>query len=110
MKAPQVIEFKARAVVPDSLELVERDELDSLRSQALTGRTWTMQDLREWAGKKSTDWIKDNVLYNPHYSREIQDMIDRHEIHEATGKGSRWLFKAGPMADFLERHWEELPW
>lgn len=110
MKAPQVIEFKARAVVPDSLELVERDELDSLRSQALTGRTWTMQDLREWAGKKSTTWIKASILENPRYIREIQQMVDHHEIKEAAGPGTRWLFKAGPMAEFLDRHWEELPW
>lgn len=110
MQALQSIKANIEIAIPDNFELVQRDEIESLRGQALTGRTWTMQDLREWVGKKSTTWIKASILENPRYSREIQQMVDHHEIKEAAGPGTRWLFKAGPMAEFLDRHWEELPW
>lgn len=106
----QSIEAKVKVIVPDDYELVERDELDSLRSQALTGRTWTMQDLRTWMGNKSAYWVRKNVLENPRFSRDIQLMINRHEVQRPSASGQRWLFKAKPMAEFLEHHYSEFDW
>lgn len=106
----QIIEAKVAIQVPDSFELVSSDELSDLRPQSVVGRTWTMNDLRDWLGHKQAVWVKDNILYNPRYSKDIQAMINHNEIRKSKGNGSPWLFKASTMAAWLDKHWEELPW
>lgn len=106
----QTIKAEVAIPIPNNFELIETDKLEDLRSQAVTGRTWTMEGLRNWIGRKQVTWIKDNILYNPRYSKDMQGMIDRHEIRESKGNGSPWLFKASAMATWLDKHWEELPW
>ena len=81
-----------------------RDEM----YKSITGRTWTMKDLREHCGNRSVDWIKTKILYNPKFSRVIGAMEREGQIHESTGPGNPWMFKATAMADFLEEHYEEI--
>jgi len=105
----QTIEAKVAIPIPDKFELIETDKLDNLRSQAVTGRTWTMEGLRNWIGRKQVAWIKDNILFNPQYADEIQRMRDKREI-VGGGRGSQYHFKASAMAAFIERHHSELNW
>lgn len=93
----------------DQYVLVDEDTYNKLLDQTMNGRTWTMADLRIWCGNKSIDWLKKNILENPKYSREIGRMEQQGQIIHK-GRGSAWKFKASVMADFLESHWEELPW
>lgn len=93
----------------DKYVLVDTDAYNKLLEQTMLGRTWTMDDLRVWCGNKSIQWLKKNILENPRYSRQIGQMEQRGQlIHK--GRGSAWKFKANVMAEFLESHWEELPW
>ncbi|MGY5234811.1 DUF771 domain-containing protein [Lactiplantibacillus plantarum] len=93
----------------DKYVLVDTDAYNKLLDQTTHGRTWIMDDLRIWCGDKSIKWIKENILENPKYSRQIGRMEQQGQIIHK-GRGSAWKFKASVMADFLESHWEELPW
>lgn len=105
----QVIEFRGQVPVPEGSTLIDSDELKQLREQATIGRAWTMSDLRNWLGNKSSDWINHNIINNPRYYKEIQMMRNHNEI-TGGGRGSNYLFRASTMAAFIERHWSELPW
>lgn len=106
---PQVLTVNVPIQIPEKYKLVENSEYTKLQAQSLTGRTWLMADLRDWCGKKSPTWIKDNILFNPKYSRDMQTMID-HGYLVRGGRGNSWKFKASVMAEWLDQHWNELPW
>ncbi|WP_349626390.1 DUF771 domain-containing protein [Lactiplantibacillus plantarum] len=93
----------------DKYVLVDTDAYNKLLDQTTHGCTWIMDDLRTRCGDKSIKWIKENILENPKYSRQIGRMEQQGQIIHK-GRGSAWKFKASVMADFLESHWEELPW
>jgi len=105
----QTLEVKVPVQIPEKYRLVETDEYNQLQNESLTGRMWTMTDLRNWIGNKSADWIKDNVLFNPSYKSEIDEMRANKEI-AGGGKGSPYHFKAARMAEFIEKHFKEMEW
>lgn len=93
----------------DQYVLVDKEAYNKLLDQSLLGRAWIMDNLRDRCGNKSIKWLKDNILENPRYSRQIGRMEQQGQIIHK-GRGSAWKFKASVMADFLESHWEEFPW
>lgn len=101
----RVENLKVNIPLPDMTQVL----LDKLQ-ESIIGRSWTMKDLRKCCGNKSEDWIKENIIYNPKFSTEIQTMIDNGQITESKGSGSPWRFKATAMANFIEKHYEELNW
>ena len=105
----QVLEVTVPVQIPDGMKLVP-DNMHGYAGESLTGRTWTMKDLQQWCGRKSQPWLKEYVLENPRYSHEINDMEQNGQLVHKGIKGSPWRFKASVMAEFLDRHWEELPW
>ena len=106
----QVISAKVSIQIPDNFELINKEDYQKLKRESTFGRTWNLNDLRKWCGNKSPQWLKENFLENPKYSREIQTMIDRGELIHRGSKGSPWLFKATRMQQFLEDHWNEFSW
>ena len=105
----QVLQVTVPVQIPDSMKLIP-DDMHGFEGESLIGRTLTSKDLRKWCGNKSWGWILDNIIYNPKYSREIGYMEQHHQLIHRGVKGSPWRFKARVMAEFLDRHWEELPW
>lgn len=97
--------LKVKIPIPDMAQVL----LNKLQ-ESIIGRSWTMKDLRECCGNKSEDWIKENIIYNPKFSTEIKAMINNGQITESKGSGSPWRFKATAMANFIEKHYEELNW
>lgn len=91
--------------VPDFSESLYQKAMESVE-----GRCWKMADLRDWTGGKKEEWIKNYIIDNPRFSREINKMEKSGQIIVSKGNGSPWRFKATAMAEFLERHFEELPW
>ncbi|ATO43299.1 DUF771 domain-containing protein [Loigolactobacillus coryniformis] len=75
----------------------------------LAGRMWNINDLRQWLGGKDKAWVKDNTVFNPRFSREIQAMIDDKTIIEGR-RGKSWLFKADRFAAWLDKHWQDFNW
>lgn len=93
-------------------ERVVREEVSRKLDEqdfGLAGRMWTINDLRQWLGGKSKDWVKDNTIFNPQFSREIQAMIDDQVIVEGR-RGKAWLFKANEFSQWLDKHWQEFNW
>lgn len=93
-------------------ERVIREEVQRKLNQqdfGLTGRMWTIKDLQQWLGGKSKDWVKDNTIFNPQFSREIQAMIDDQVIVEGR-QGKAWLFKANEFSQWLDKHWQDFNW
>jgi len=105
----QILTVTVPVQIPDGMKLVP-DGTHGYDGESLTGRTWTAKDLRAWCGNKSWPWLLDNILENPVYSREIGYMEQHKQLVHRGMKGSPWRFKAKPMAEFLDRHWEEFPW
>lgn len=108
----QQIELPATKIVitiPDDMKLVPMDS-NGYEGESLTGRVWNMKGLREWCGNKDDKWIRKHILANPHYRDELKTMERDGTLIRSTGSGSPWLFKASVMAEFLDRHWTELPW
>lgn len=93
--------------ISDDMRLVPKD---ASTNDSLVGRTWRMQELREWCGNKDEKWVRKNILANPKYRDELKDMERDHTLIWSNGPGSPWRFKANVMAEFLDRHWSELPW
>lgn len=93
--------------IPDDMRLVPKNASEN---DSLVGRTWRMAELREWCGNKDEKWVRKNILANPHYRNELKDMERDHTLIWSNGPGSPWRFKASVMAEFLDRHWSELPW
>lgn len=91
--------------IPDFNKAIYNKAMDSVE-----GRCWRMSDLREWTGGKKEEWIKNYILNNPRFSREINRMEKNGQIIVSKGSGSAWRFKATAMAQFIEHHFEELPW
>ena len=93
-------------------ERVIREEVQRKLNQqdfGLTGRMWTIKDLQHWLGGKSKDWVKDNTVFNPRFSREIQAMIDDQVIVEGR-QGKAWLFKANEFSQWLDKHCQDFNW
>lgn len=107
----QIVMLPTKAIqieLDDNMKIVPVDA-HGYEGESLIGRTWTMDMLRSWCGNKSRDWLIKYILENPRYSREMGAMEQKGQlVHK--GRGSAWRFKASVMAEFLDRHWEELPW
>lgn len=96
---PQQIKTTAIIELPPNFKIVDTSQLGE--NESLLGKTWNYSDLRQWLGNKSKEWIEDNILFNPKYSREIKKMIDEDFIVHKGTKGGPWKFKAREMALFI---------
>lgn len=106
---PQTIKAEVVIGIPESYKLIPINS-HGYEGESLLGKTWTKADMRSWCGNKSWDWILRNIIANPKYSQEIGEMERANQIIHKGINGSPWKFKARPMAEFLDKHWEELPW
>lgn len=106
---PQTLEVTVPVEIPKGYVLVKQQQLDKLTHEALTGRAWTLADLRKILGGKSEKWIKENTVWNPRFSREIKQMEADHAVIGG-GSGSNWRFRASVFGPFLEKHWKEFDW
>ncbi|ANK66889.1 hypothetical protein AYR55_03715 [Loigolactobacillus backii] len=95
--------------LPSDVHILNDDQFDQAMN-SLEGKTWSMSDLREWTGKKSPKWLKDNILESTRYRSDINKMLSEGTIVKKPGGGNAWKFKASVMAKWLDKHWEELPW
>ncbi|WP_332237887.1 DUF771 domain-containing protein [Sporolactobacillus sp. KGMB 08714] len=62
---------------------------------------WHLDDVRISTGK-STNWIKDNILYQPKFKQELEKFT-----HFPSNSGDKWCFLAQPMYDFLSKHFPD---
>lgn len=92
--------------VPADKVLIEKIVLSELRKEALSGTYWSMKDLEQRTNKKS-EWIKENILYPPRL-RKILDIENGGFVFYPKSKGQTWSFQATKMADFLDKHFNQI--
>lgn len=63
---------------------------------------WHMDDLRAKTGK-SQNWLKDNILYQPRFRKELETFA-----HFPEAQGDKWCFIADKMEQFLKLHFRDI--
>jgi len=81
-------------------------DYNKLKKEQNYARWWTMSDL-EKATSKSANWIRENVLFQPHF-KKILDVNNGGFVKYPEGKGSAWVFNAYPMMEFLENNFVDI--
>ncbi|MFD2682608.1 DUF771 domain-containing protein [Virgibacillus sp. MSP4-1] len=102
----QSIKIQAVIPIPEDQILIEKVELERLKSLELQGRYWSMQDLEERINKKR-EWIKENILYKPKF-KMILDVNNGGFVYYPEKKGQNWSFQANKMAHFLDKNFSEI--
>lgn len=92
--------------IPIDSVLINKVELEELKKKELTGTYWNMKDLEQRTNKKS-EWIKENILY-PSRLRKILDIENGGFVFYPKSKGQTWSFQATKMADFLDKHFNQI--
>ncbi|MFD1707574.1 DUF771 domain-containing protein [Siminovitchia sediminis] len=92
--------------IPGDSVLISKIELEELKKQELKGVYWTMKDLEKRTGKKH-EWIKERILY-PSKFRMILDVENGGFVYYPKSKGQTWSFQAIKMAEFLDKHFNQI--
>lgn len=92
--------------IPIDSVLISRIELEELKREELAGVYWNMKILEQRTGKKS-EWIKENILY-PSRFRKMLDSDNDGFVFYPKSKGQTWSFQATKMADFLDKHFNQI--
>ncbi|WP_017187234.1 DUF771 domain-containing protein [Alkalibacillus haloalkaliphilus] len=92
--------------VPEGTVLIKKVELEELKRNELTGVYWTMKDLENRVNRKQ-EWVKENILYRPKF-KKILDVENGGFVYYPQKRGQTWSFHAIKMADFLDRHFQEI--
>lgn len=88
--------------IPSDYVLVKKAEFEQLEADRLEGVFWTMKDLEQRTNKKQ-EWLKDNVLYQPRFKKEL-DVEHGGFVYYPKKSGEKWSFQASKMAKFLEEN------
>ncbi|EMF0171464.1 DUF771 domain-containing protein [Enterococcus hirae] len=88
---------------PENIVLVPKQEYGRLVENDLSGKTWTMNDLRERLGNVDARVIREKVLYP--YRKEL-DVLNGGFVVYHKKTGSPWKFQASKMAKFIDEHWK----
>ena len=109
---PQVLKLQPiiEVQIPDNQLLIAKTDYETLQDQSLTGRVWSLDDLRKWLGNRDSKWVKDYILYRPSFQAELERLDDENLIHISNGRGDRWWFKASTMAQWIDDHWNQINW
>lgn len=92
--------------IPIDSILINKVELEELKKKELTGVYWNMKDLERRTGKKC-EWLKENILY-PSRFRKMLDCESGGFAFYPKSKGHTWSFQATKMADFLDKHFNQI--
>lgn len=92
--------------IPPESVLINRVELEELKKASLAGVYWSMKDLEQRINKKS-GWIKESILYQPRF-RKILDIENGGFVYYPKSQGQSWSFQAVQMAEFLDKHFNQI--
>jgi phage pi2 protein 07 len=92
--------------IPSDSVVISKIELQELKQQQLSGLYWSMKDLELRVNRKH-EWIKDNILYPPKF-KKILDVDQGGFVFYPKSKGQTWSFHALKMAEFLDKHFQQI--
>lgn len=102
----QQLQVSLNIPIPEDSVLIKKVEIERLEKMELAGVWWTMKDLEKRINKKS-EWIKENILYQPRF-RERIDAKNGGFVYYPQSQGQTWAFQAKEMAEFLEIHFSSI--
>nr|WP_034679064.1 DUF771 domain-containing protein [Priestia megaterium] len=102
----QQLDVNLTIPIPENSVLISKVELHELQNQKLSGVYWNMKDLESRINRKS-EWIKENILY-PTKFRKTLDSENGGFVFYPKSKGQTWSFQANKMADFLDKHFNQI--
>lgn len=88
--------------IPADKVLISKVELEELKEQSLSGVYWSMKDLEKRVNK-SDKWIKENILYQPKFKKELESFV-----YYPKSQGQTWSFQASKMAKFLDDNFHRI--
>ncbi|MCH9267567.1 DUF771 domain-containing protein [Pediococcus acidilactici] len=97
----QIVEANIKFEIPADKVLVDRIEWETTKKKAEAHEIWKMDDLKNYMLNKSTEWIKDNVLKNPHLYPQLQELRDKGALGGG-GKGGTWWMFADEIKEFID--------
>lgn len=102
----QQLSVNLSIAIPEDMVLIQKIELEELKEQSLTGVYWNMGELAKRTNK-STNWLKDNILYQPKFKKEL-DSRNGGCVFYPQAQGQPWAFKAKEMAIFLDKNFHRI--
>lgn len=102
----QKLEISLTIPIPNDSILIKKVELEELKKNELTGVYWNMKDLEERTKRKS-EWIKEHILYPSRFRKKL-DAETGGFVFYPQSKGQTWVFQANKMADFLDKHFQQI--
>ncbi|WP_200416314.1 DUF771 domain-containing protein [Virgibacillus salexigens] len=102
----QQLDVSLSIPIPEDSVLISKIELQELKNEKLSGVYWNMKELEKRINRKS-EWIKENILY-PSKFRKILDSENGGFVFYPKSKGQTWSFQANKMAEFLDKHFNQI--
>lgn len=90
--------------IPDTHVLIEKTEYEDLQNLTLNP-IWDMKDLKQKLKMSSDDTVKDKLLYNPKFMKELKE---KGIVHYPNEDFNRWRFNARKMNAFIDEHFEAI--
>ncbi|EPQ8037315.1 DUF771 domain-containing protein [Listeria seeligeri] len=106
MQTYQSQQLEVVVSIPADYVLIKKDDYKIMLDEQLNGIWWDMKELTDRT-KTSKDWLIENVFYQPRF-KMILDVKHNGFVKYPSGKGSKWLFQAKKMSEFLDDFFPEI--
>ncbi|UXR79027.1 MULTISPECIES: DUF771 domain-containing protein [unclassified Staphylococcus] len=90
--------------IPESHVLIEKSEYLELLEMTLNP-VWNMNDLKKKLKMSSDDTIKNKLLYNPKFEKQLKKLGIAHYPDDSF---NRWRFNARKMSRFIDDNFSEI--
>ncbi|EGQ3888015.1 DUF771 domain-containing protein [Staphylococcus pseudintermedius] len=90
--------------IPDGFVLIEKDKVRKLEDLA-NDPVWDLKDLKQKLKMSSDDTIKDKLLYNPKFEKQLKKLGIAHYPDDSF---NRWRFNARKMSRFIDENFSEI--
>ncbi|GAB0253763.1 DUF771 domain-containing protein [Staphylococcus pseudintermedius] len=90
--------------IPDGFVLIEKEKVQELEDSA-NDPVWDLKDLKKKLKMSSDDTIKDKLLYNPKFEKQLKKLGIAHYPDDSF---NRWRFNARKMSRFIDENFSEI--
>ncbi|WP_214540497.1 DUF771 domain-containing protein [Staphylococcus pseudintermedius] len=96
--------LQVTVAIPDGFVLIEKDKVRELEDLA-NDPVWDLKDLKQKLKMSSDDTIKDKLLYNPKFEKQLKKSGIAHYPDDSF---NRWRFNARKMSRFIDENFSEI--
>ncbi|MFT2203306.1 DUF771 domain-containing protein [Staphylococcus chromogenes] len=96
--------IQVTATIPEGFLLIESEKVRELEDLA-NAPVWDLKDLKKKLKMSSDDTIKEKLLFNPKFEKELKRLGIAHYPDE---NFNRWRFNARKMSRFIDENFSEI--